>query len=81
MFKFFKIKRNFFLNILNTSSIQRKSLLILLDILLIPTALYLTYWLKVSNQILNKLSHYSWIPITLFLFSIPLYLITGQYVV
>ena len=79
MLKFFKFKKNFFVNILNTSSIQRKSLLISLDIVLIPTALYLTYWLKVSNQILNQLSHYTWIPITLFLFSIPLYLLTGQY--
>ena len=79
MLKFFKFKKNFFVNILNTSSIQRKSLLIGLDIVLIPTALYLTYWLKVSNQILNQLSHYTWIPITLFLFSIPLYLLTGQY--
>ena len=79
MLKFFKLKKNFFVNILNTSSIQRKSLLIGLDIVLIPTALYLTYWLKVSNQILYQISHYTWIPITLFLFSIPLYLLTGQY--
>ena len=79
MLKFLKLKENFFVNILNTSSIQRKSLLIILDIFLIPTALYIAYWLKISNQILNNLSHYTWIPITLFLFSIPLYLVTGQY--
>tara|TARA_B100001989_G_scaffold3713_1_gene2506 strand:- start:55800 stop:57680 length:1881 start_codon:yes stop_codon:yes gene_type:complete len=79
MFKFFKLKKNFFENILNIPQLQRKLILLFFDILLIPTALYLTYWLKISNQILNKLSHYTWIPITLFLFSIPLYLITGQY--
>ena len=64
MLKFFKFKKNFFENILNISQLQRKSLLIVLDILLIQhTILHIS---KVSNQILNQLSHYTWIPITLF---------------
>ena len=46
---------------------------------MIPFAIYLTYWLKISNQIFTKLSHYTWIPILISIFSIPLYLTSGQY--
>lgn len=79
MIEYHKFKKFFFSNLLNTSSRKRKLVLLLVDIFIIPLSFYLTYWLKLSSQIFANTSQLYWVPILIIFFSIPLYLISGQY--
>lgn len=69
-----------FAQLLGLSTLQRKSLLIAADALLLPFAVWLSFWLRLDHPLHSSFSAAgSWLLPTIWLVGLPLYAISGQY--
>ena len=73
------IKKFIYNRIYILNPIYRKIILILLDLFLIFSAIYFSFWITKISDSFFDLGEYSWIELYFLLISAPLYFLLGQY--
>jgi FlaA1/EpsC-like NDP-sugar epimerase len=64
---------------LRLSPLRRRLLLIAADVLLIPVAVWLSFWLRLADPWSPLFQDSLWMLPTAWLIALPLYALTGQY--
>jgi FlaA1/EpsC-like NDP-sugar epimerase len=71
--------RIFTSTLLRLAPVKRRLLLIAADALLLPLALWLSFWLRLAHPFSDNFIHSLWMVPAALLLGLPLYAITGQY--
>ena len=67
------------LQAIRLSPLRRRLLLIAADVLLIPVAVWISFWLRLAEPWSQRLQDSLWMFPTAWLIALPLYGLTGQY--
>ena len=65
--------------VFNLPPVLRRLLLIAIDALLLPLAVWLSYWLRLADPFHPLIAEGSWLLLTVLFVGLPLYAFTGQY--
>ena len=70
---------NKFINGLGIKPVYRRFLLVLIDCLLLPLSVWLSFWLRLADPFSPQLDRSQWLLFTSIIFGVPLYYFTSQY--